>query len=373
MNRIPLWTKVVCGLGVYAGTSVLVKEKLGGPDFDAAVDIGGKVAIVTGANSGIGFEVAKELASRGAKVYLACRDKDRCAAAREDIYLATDNKNIFCRYCDLSSLESVKRFVRRIRKDEDKVDLLVNNAGVMWGAREVTTDGFETQLGVNHLGHFFLTNLLVDSLKKGAPSRVVNVASTAHFKGKINVQDLNSANDYSESGAYNQSKLANVLFTRELAKRLQGTGVTVNAVHPGIVDTNIVRNTGFFTSMLMFILKPIAYPFIKNSKQGAQNVLHVALHPDLEQTTGKYFNLREISEPSNEALNEKLGLWLWLTSEKWTKLQETCKELNIQPLTHPWESVNNISIPDSKLSNSLHVNTVSQVTSSNLTTNTLAS
>ncbi|KAK3912608.1 Retinol dehydrogenase 13 [Frankliniella fusca] len=374
MSRIPLWVKAVGGVGFYAAAAILIKEKLAGPPFDANVELGGKVAIVTGANSGIGYEVAKELAARGAKVYLACRDKDKCAAAREDIYLATDNKNIFCRYCDLSSLDSVKRFARRIHKDEEKVDLLVNNAGVMWGPREVTSDGFETQLGVNHLGHFFLTNLLIDSLKKGAPSRIVNVASTAHFKGKINTQDLNSSNDYSESGAYNQSKLANVLFTRELAKRLDGTDVTVNAVHPGLVDTNIVRNTGTFTTALMLFLRPFVWPFIKNSNQGAQSVLHVALHPDLQHTTGQYFNLREIAEPSKDALNDKLALWLWLTSEKWTKLRETCKELNVQPLTHPWESVSSISAPDSKLkSNTINLDAVNQVSSSSLRGNSMAS
>ncbi|XP_034238449.1 retinol dehydrogenase 13-like [Thrips palmi] len=348
MNKVPFWVKVLTGVGVGAGASVVVKERLSGPDFDAPVNIGGKVAVVTGANSGIGFEVAKNLAQRGAKVYLACRDKDRCATAREEIFLETENKHIYCRYCDLGSFESIKRFVRRLQRDEEKVDILINNAGVMWGERETTQDGIETQLGVNHMGHFLLTNLLIDKLKQGAPSRIVNVASTAHYKGKINVQDLNSADNYSESGAYNQSKLANVLFTRELAKRLQGTDVTVNAVHPGIVDTNIVRNTGFFTTSLMFILRPVVWAFIKSPRQGAQAVLHVALHPDLQQTSGQYFNLREIAEPSKDALNDKLALWLWLTSEKWTKLEEMRKELNVQPLLLPGETVGNVPLPNMK-------------------------
>lgn len=336
------------------------------------MELNGKVAVVTGANTGIGYEVAKGLAARGAKVYLACRDKDRCAEAREDIFLATENKNIHCRYCDLASLESVKRFVRRLQKDEEKVDILVNNAGIMWGPREITEEGFEKQLGVNHLGHFLLTNLLIDKLKSGAPSRVVNVASTAHLKGTINVQDLNSANKYTESGAYQQSKLANVLFTRELAKRLQGTGVTTNAVHPGIVDSDITRHTGSITKMLMFLLKPFVWPFIKSPHQGAQAVLHVALHPELNETTGQYFNLREIAEPCKEALNDQLALWLWLTSEKWTKLDDARKELNVVPLSIPGQSVSNVVIPEMK-QKAIIVKGVNQETVGNSAVNVVAS
>lgn len=371
MNRVPFWVKISTAIGIGAGASVIIKENLAGPDFDVPVEIKGKVAVVTGANSGVGFEVAKNLAKRGAKVYLACRDKERCALAREDIFLETENKDIHCRYCDLASFDSIKRFVRRLQKDEEKVDILVNNAGVMWGEREITQDGIETQLGVNHMGHFLLTNLLIDKIKQGAPSRIVNVASRAHFKGKINVQDLNSAESYSESGAYNQSKLANVLFTRELAKRLEGSGVTVNAVHPGIVDTNIVRNTGFFTKTLMTIFRPFGWAFVKSPRQGAQAVLHVALHPDLEQTTGQYFDLREIAEPSKEALNDKLGLWLWLVSEKWTRLEEMRKELNVQPLLLPGEAVGPVSLPNMKqkaaASKVVSTNIVSDVNSNVLT------
>lgn len=153
-----------------------------------------------------------------------------------------------------------------------------------------TRDGFEMQLGVNHLGHFLLTNLLLDTLKSSAPSRIVNVSSVAHQRGKINKEDLNSDKNYSPSEAYAQSKLANILFTKELAKKLEGTGVTVNAVHPGVVDTEIIRHMSFFNSWLAYIfIKPFVWPFVKSPKYGAQVVVFAAVDPNLEKITGKYF------------------------------------------------------------------------------------
>ena len=170
------------------------------------------------------------------------------------------------------------------------MDVLINNAGVMRCPRGVTAEGIETQLGVNHMGHFLLTQLLLDKLKQSAPSRIVNVSSVAHTRGTINFKDLNSDKNYDPSEAYNQSKLANVLFTLELARRLQGTGVTVNAVHPGLVDTEITRHMGFVNSTFASIfVRPLFWPFIKRPKQGAQTTLYAALDPSLVKVTGKYF------------------------------------------------------------------------------------
>nr|CAI5845776.1 unnamed protein product [Callosobruchus analis] len=153
---------------------------------------------------------------------MACRDMTRCETAREEIVLDTKNKYIYCRKCDLASLESVREFVNMFKTKEKRLDILINNAGVMNTPHLKTKEGFEMQLGVNHMGHFLLTNLLLDVLKTSAPSRIINVSSTAHRRGKINKNDLNSDSTYNAFDAYAQSKLANILFTKELAKKLEG-------------------------------------------------------------------------------------------------------------------------------------------------------
>ncbi|CAD7013864.1 unnamed protein product [Ceratitis capitata] len=177
------------------------------------------------------------------------------------------------------------------------------------------------QLGVNHMGHFLLTNLLLDLLKKSAPSRVVTVSSLAHTRGEINVADLNSDKSYDPGTAYNQSKLANILFTRELARRLEGTGVTANALHPGVVDTELFRHMGFFNSFFAnMIFKPLFWPFIKAPQNGAQTTLYAALEPELANVSGKYFSDCNLKDVAPAGTDDALAKWLWAVSEKWTKL-----------------------------------------------------
>lgn len=199
--------------------------------------------------------------------------------------------------------------------EHPELHILVNNGGIMRCPKSTTADGIESQLGVNHMGHFLLTNLLLDRLKASAPSRIVNVSSVAHQRGEINVSDLNSAESYDPAAAYAQSKLANVLFTHELAKKLEGlslqsiaiilpldlrrktlfsfvsgTGVTVNAVHPGIVDTDIIRHMSFYNSTFSKIfIYPFAWPFIRRPKQGAQTSIFAAVDPSLKDVNGRYF------------------------------------------------------------------------------------
>ncbi|XP_015186281.1 PREDICTED: retinol dehydrogenase 13-like [Polistes dominula] len=306
------------------GTSYLIKDHLGGKKYEGQEDLKDKVVIVTGASSGIGKETARELAARNAKVILACRDKDRCEEARREIVVETKNKHVYCRKCDLASQENIRHFVNRFKKENSKLHILINNGGVMRCPKSYTKEGIEMQLGVNHMGHFLLTNLLLDVLKESAPSRIINVSSNAHLKAKLKVKDLNSMEKYDPSEAYGQSKLANVLFTKELANKLKGTQVTVNAVHPGTVDTEITRHmTVFKVLFLRYLIKPFIWPFIKSPKQGAQSVLYVALDPSLENVTGSYFSNNEISDISDEAKDDKLSRWLWLVSEKWTKLNVT--------------------------------------------------
>jgi len=322
-SKVPTWFYAGSSVAAIFGGACLLKEYMGGPKYRKDIDAKDKVAIVTGANTGIGKETAWELARRGARVYMACRDMKKCEEARKQIVMSTANKYVYCRPCDLASIESIKRFVDIFKAEQMELHILINNAGVMRPPRSKTTEGFELQLGVNHLGHFLLTNLLLDYLKNSAPSRIVTLSSTAHLKGKINTKDLNSDLKYNPTSAYNQSKLANILFTRELAKQLQGTGVTANAVHPGIVDTELIRHMSFFTSYVgKIFVYPFVWPFIKNPTQGCQTVIYAALDPELETVTGQYFSNFELGKTSALTDDEELAKWLWAVSAKWTRLDE---------------------------------------------------
>ncbi|XP_014248608.1 retinol dehydrogenase 13-like [Cimex lectularius] len=306
-------------VGTIFGGGAIIKDYCGGKRFDNPVSAEGKTVIVTGANTGIGKETVRELAKRKARVIMACRNLKSCEKAREEIVLETKNKYVYCRKCDLSSQQSIREFAKRILSEEKRLDVLINNAGVMRCPQSTTEEGIELQLGVNHMGHFLLTNLLLDLLKKSAPSRIINVSSIAHMRGKINKEDFNSEQSYDGARAYAQSKLANVLFTKELSKRLEGTGVTVNSLHPGLVDTEITRHMSFFNSYLSgFILKPFIYMFIKTPRQGAQTTIWAALEPSLTTVTGQYFDNCAEARTSQDAQNEQLASWLWLVSEKWT-------------------------------------------------------
>ncbi|XP_046401443.1 retinol dehydrogenase 13-like [Ischnura elegans] len=313
----------ISAAGTLFGGVLLTKEYMGGKRFEAPTQVNGKVVIVTGSNTGIGLETAREMARRGAKVIMACRDGSKCEKAREQIVLETKNKYVYCRTCDLSSLESVRNFVERFNKEEQRLDILINNAGVMRCPRSLTKEGIEMQLGVNHMAHFLLTNLLLEKLVSSAPSRIINVSSIAHKRGKINKEDLNSEKNYDPAAAYNQSKLANVLFTRELARKLEGTGVTVNALHPGIVNTEIIRHMSFFNSYFSAIfIKPFVWMFVRSPARGAQTTLYAALDESLEKVTGKYFSDCEEQEVAEQGRDDAMAKWLWKVSERWTRLDD---------------------------------------------------
>ncbi|XP_058125419.1 retinol dehydrogenase 13-like [Anopheles ziemanni] len=307
-------------IGSLIGGTVLLKDYMQGASFQKTdVRADGKVVIVTGANTGIGKETAHALARRGAHVYMACRDMKKCEEARQEIVLDTRNPQVYCRECDLASMQSIREFAKQFKAEQPRLDILINNAGVMRCPRTLTKEGIEMQLGVNHMGHFLLTNLLLDQLKLSAPSRIVVVSSLAHTRGRIAVEDLNSANSYDEAKAYEQSKLANVMFTRELARRLEGTGVTVNSLHPGIVDTELMRHMGIFNSWFSAVfVKPFVWPFLKSPLYGAQTTLYAALDPDLQKVTGQYFSDCAPKDVAEQAKDERVAKWLWAVSEKWT-------------------------------------------------------
>uniref|UniRef100_A0A1L8E4K0 Putative dehydrogenase with different specificities related to short-chain alcohol dehydrogenase n=1 Tax=Nyssomyia neivai TaxID=330878 RepID=A0A1L8E4K0_9DIPT len=278
----------------------------------------GKVVLITGANTGIGKESAIDLARRGAKIYMGCRDIKRGEDARLEVIEKSGNTNIHFRQLDLASMSSIRTFAANFKNEEDRLDVLMNNAGVMMCPKSHTEDGFEMQIGVNHMGHFLLTNLLLDLLKKSAPSRIINVSSIGHRFGSINKNDLNSEKSYNRISAYGQSKLANILFTRELVRRLEGTKVTANSLHPGAVNTELARHIPAF---FQYLLRPAGYLLYKTPKSGAQTQIRLAVDPDLENVTGKYFSDCKVTKPNQEAMDDETATWLWNESVKWTKLE----------------------------------------------------
>ncbi|MFL6277438.1 MAG: SDR family oxidoreductase [Blastocatellia bacterium] len=274
----------------------------------------GKVCVVTGANSGIGRITALELARQGAEVVMVCRDRARGEAAMAEIKQATGNDHIELMLCDLSSQADIHRFADAFKATHPRLDVLVNNAGVYMRKRATTIDGLETTFATNHLGYFLLTNLLLDLLKRSAPSRIVNVASGAHASGHINFDNLQGEQQYSGVRAYCHSKLANILFTRELARRLKGTGVTVNSLHPGAVATGIFRA---LPKPLEALIKLVTM----SPEKGAQTSVYLASSPAVETITGKYFARCAEVLPSAEAQNEEVAQRLWAESARLTGLK----------------------------------------------------
>ncbi|XP_076827602.1 retinol dehydrogenase 13 isoform X1 [Brachyhypopomus gauderio] len=288
----------------------------------------GKTVLITGANTGIGKETALDAARRGARVVMACRDLTRAELAAEEIRQATGNGNVAFRHLNLASLYSVREFAKEFLATEERLDILINNAGVMMCPKWITEDGFETQLAVNHLGHFLLTNLLLERLKSSAPSRVVNVSSVAHAGGKIEFDDLFfDKRPYKSLVSYKQSKLANVLFSRELARRMKGTGVTSYCLHPGIIRTELGRHVESWSPMLKAVLFLPCLIFMKTPMQGAQTTIYCAVTEGLESKSGCYFSDCAEREPAPEGKDDEVARRLWeesarlvgLTKEKWSR------------------------------------------------------
>ncbi|KAK5898137.1 hypothetical protein CgunFtcFv8_015579 [Champsocephalus gunnari] len=245
-----------------------------------------KTVVITGANTGIGKETAIDLAKRGAKIIMACRDMERGEAAKKEVIESSGSENVLCMKLDLADSKSIREFAEAINKDEPKLNILVNNAGVMVCPYGKTADGFEMQIGVNHFGHFLLTHLLIDLIKRSAPARIITVSSIAHSWSSMNLEDINSEKSYDKKRAYSQSKLANVLFTRSLAKRLEGTGVTTYSLHPGVVQTDLWRHLNAPTRAIMKMVSP----FTKTSSQGAQTSIYCAVEPSLDKESGGYYS-----------------------------------------------------------------------------------
>ena len=269
-----------------------------------------KVCIVTGANSGIGLFTSVELAKRDIKVVLVCRDQRKGEKAAEEVKRKSGGKNAELMLCDLASLKSVRAFAEEFQKTHDSLHILVNNAGIANIMRRETVDGYEATWEVNYLSPFLLTDLLLGLMKKSAPSRIVNVTSVANFSGNIEFDDLQMKNDYSVMRAYSRSKLALVLFTYELARRLEGTGVTANCLHPGSVATNI---WGRPLGAASFLGK-VGRVFMTSPEEGAKTSVYLASAPEVEGVTGKYYDQIVEKRSAAASYDEALAARLWETT-----------------------------------------------------------
>lgn len=274
----------------------------------------GKVCVVTGANAGIGLETARELARRGATVLMGARDQARGAAAVADVRASTGG-SVELLMVDLASLASVRRAAARVLDEHERLDLLINNAGLVLGERRVTEDGFEATFAINHLGHFELTRCLLDRLKASAPARIINVASDAHRGSRgLHFDDLAcERRRYRAMKVYADSKLANILFTRELAARLEGTGVVAHAVHPGVVRSGFARD-GDLHGLAGWVFRALG-PFLLSPEEGAATTLHVALSEDAARSSGEYWARCTRRQPQPPALDDAAARRLWEVSE----------------------------------------------------------
>lgn len=274
----------------------------------------GKICLVTGANSGIGKATAEELAKMGAKVVMVCRDQGRGQTALAEIVAASDNKFIDLMLADLSSQSDIRRLAEEFLARYDRLHVLVNNAGAVFLRRQLTVDGLEKTFALNHLGYFLLTNLLLDVIKRSAPARIVNVASVAHWRSSIRFDDLQRERRYRFMEVYGQSKLANILFTFELSRRLEGSGVTVNCMHPGFVGSNLANNNGWIVRLGTTLIKP----FARSPKKGAETVVYLATAPELQACSGRYYVDKKETQSSPESRDEGVARRLWQVSEALT-------------------------------------------------------
>jgi NAD(P)-dependent dehydrogenase (short-subunit alcohol dehydrogenase family) len=276
----------------------------------------GKVCVITGATSGIGLVAAERLAAMGARLLLVGRDPARGEAALAAIKRRAPQAGARIVYGDLSRLSEMDRLAREIAALEPRIDVLINNAGAMFQERQVTSDGLERTFALNHMSYFVLSNRLKDRLAAAAPARIVNTASGAHHGQVLDFADLQSEHNYRGLRVYGRSKLANILFTRELARRLAGTGVTVNCLHPGFVATRIGENN----NLLFRVGLVIAKRFALSPEKGAETIVYLASSPEVADVTGGYFYQSRPATPSTAARDDATAKRLWDESARIAKL-----------------------------------------------------
>lgn len=279
-----------------------------------------KIILITGANSGIGKSTALALAAMGGELILVTRQAGSGAEARKEIQEQTGSDKIHQYTCDLASLAQVRSLAADLHRDFERIDVLINNAGIITRDRQLTEDGFEYQFGVNHLAHFLLTQLLVDLLRKSKAARIINLSSVAHKSGKIHYSDLSLEKGYAPMKAYSQSKLANIIFTYGLCDRLSNEGITSNAVHPGIVGSRFgFGRNGRATQWFMKLYQKLAKP----PKKGAETVIFLASSPGLEQKSGGYYVNKKAVPSSKSSYDPDASTALWNLSLKMCGLSES--------------------------------------------------
>ena len=280
------------------------------------MDMRGKVVVITGSNIGIGKETAVGVATLGATTVLACRNQAKAAAAAAEVKRRSGNDDVQLVALDLADLATVRAAAEEIQSRWDGLHVLINNAGGTWSQRQLTAQGFEQTFGVNHLGHFYLTRVLLDRVQGSAPARIINVTSVGHHAAWRGMRfgDLQSEHGYAGMEIYCRSKLANLLFTRELARRLSGSGVTANAVHPGPVRSGFGMD-GDLTGFSGFGMR-LVRPFEISAAMGARTSIHLATSPEVEGRTGMYWVRRRPGHMSANARNDDAATRLWDESEK---------------------------------------------------------
>ncbi|MBW2397380.1 MAG: SDR family oxidoreductase [Deltaproteobacteria bacterium] len=278
-----------------------------------------KTILITGGSSGIGRATAVELASRGARLLVQGRTPERCEEAMDEIRRSATGAPPELLQADLSSLAGVRSLAEAVSERTDHLDVLLNNAGLTLSSRQLTDDGFEKTFGVNHLAPFLLTGLLLPLLRRSPAPRIVTVASEGHRFGKLDLDDLQNERRYAMLRVYGQSKTANILFTVELARRLEGTNVTANCLHPGMIKSNLGRGNGALLDRVHDAIGIVLYPFFKTAEQGAQTSLHLVASPDVADASGRYFANKRPSRPSAHATNPETAGRLWAISEQLTE------------------------------------------------------
>ncbi len=277
----------------------------------------GKVCMVTGATAGIGKETARALAQQGAHAILVGRNPEKCAATVTAIQAQTGNQAVEAMVADLSSQAEIRQLADQFKREHQRLDVLVNNAGAIFLWRKESVDGLEMTFALNHIGYFLLTNLLLDTIKASAPARIVNVSSAAHRGNRLDFDDLQNTRRYGYD-VYGQSKLANLHFTYELARRLEGTGVTVNALHPGFVASDFAANNGWPVRLFKPLINLMAIPIDK----GAETSIYLASSPEVEGITGQYFVERKATRSSEASYDAEAARKLWEVSAALTGLAE---------------------------------------------------
>lgn len=274
----------------------------------------GKTVVVTGGTSGIGEVASFRLAGQGARIVLIARDPKRGNVTLSMLKQANPAADHKVHYGDLSSIADMKRVATEVANTEPRIDVLVNNAGAVFLSRQTSVDGLEMTFATNHMNYFVVTNILLDRLKATPGARIVSTASEAHKSGKLDFDDLQSTKSYSTFRVYGTSKLCNILFTRELARRLDGTGVTANSLHPGFVGTRFGQNNA--TNFFMKALARTIMTFGISPEEGAKTIIHLASSPDVATISGEYFYKCKVAEPSLAAQDDDAAKRLWDVSAK---------------------------------------------------------